>query len=203
MPAVNLDAAARHLGTCPQRIVVVGSTGSGKTTLARYLARRLDLHHVELDALHWDPHWTPAPTPIFRARTTAALGDAAWIVDGNYGKVRDIVWSGADTVIWLDYSLSIILWRLTLRTFRRVVTRVELWNGNRERFGEQFFSRDSIFLWALTTYRRRRREYPALFVQPAYAHLIVIHLRSPRSTRRLLAAVADHTRPAAPTSVST
>jgi adenylate kinase family enzyme len=187
MPIIGLDFADRHLASGKHRVAVVGSTGSGKTTLARFLARQFDVTHVELDALHWDPNWTPAPTPIFRERTAAALSGSTWIVDGNYSKVRDIVWTRADTLIWLDYSLPIILWRLARRTFLRLITRAELWNGNRERFREQFFSRDSIFLWALTHYRRRRQEYPLLFAQPEHAHLTVVHLRSPRSTRRLLA----------------
>jgi adenylate kinase family enzyme len=195
MPRVSLDTAARHVATCNQRIAVVGSTGSGKTTLARQLARLLDLTHVELDALHWDPNWTPAPTPVFRERTAAALGGPAWAVDGNYSKVRDIVWARADTVIWLDYPLALILWRLSRRTFWRLINRVELWNGNRERFREQFFSRDSIFLWALTTYRRRRQEFPALLTRPEHAHLTVVRLRSPQSTRRLLAALAREQQP--------
>jgi adenylate kinase family enzyme len=189
MPLVSLDAAVRQVAAGNKRIVVVGSTGSGKTTLARRLARQLDLTHVELDALHWDPNWTPTSASVFRERTAAALGGASWVADGNYSKVRDIVWARADTVIWLDYSLPIILWRLARRTCWRVITRVELWNGNRERFREQFFSRESIFLWALTTYRRRRREYPALFERPEHAHLTIVHLRSPRSACRLLEAV--------------
>ena len=190
MPIISLETAARHVATGDHRIVVVGTTGSGKTTLARHLARRLKVTHVELDALHWDPNWTSTPTPIFRDRTAAALGGAAWTVDGNYSKVRDIIWARADTVIWLDYSLPLILWRLSRRTLWRLITRVELWNGNRERFREQFFSRDSLFLWVLSTYRRRRQEYPPLFARPEYAHLMVVHLRSPRSSRRLLVAVA-------------
>jgi adenylate kinase family enzyme len=195
MPAVGLDTAAQHLATAAHRIAVVGSTGSGKTTLARHLACRLNLRHIELDSLHWDPNWTPAPTPVFRERVTAALTCPAWAVDGNYSKVRDLVWARADTVIWLDYPLPLIFWRLSRRTARRLITREELWNGNRERFGEQFFSRDSIFLWALTTYRRRRREYPVLIAQPEHSHLTVVHLRSPRSARRLEAAVARRVGP--------
>src|SRR5579871_6058918 len=105
MPSIGLEAAALHLATAAHRIVVVGSTGSGKTTLARHLACRLHLAHVELDALHWDANWVPAPTPIFRERVDAALSGPAWAVDGNYSKVRDIVWPRADTVIWLDYPL--------------------------------------------------------------------------------------------------
>jgi hypothetical protein len=72
----------------------------------------------------------------------------------------------------------------------RIFTREELWSGNRERLWEQFFSDDSIFLWALRTYRRRRREYPGLLEQPEYVHLAVVHLRSPRDTRNWLASLS-------------
>jgi adenylate kinase family enzyme len=175
-----------------RRIGVVGTTGSGKTTLARQLAARLGYPHVELDALHWESNWIEAPLEVFRERTARALGGETWVVDGNYSKVRDIVWSRADTIVWLDYLLPVIMWRLVWRTARRVITQEELWNENRERLSTQLFSRDSIFWWALTTYRRRRREYPVLFKQPEYAHLKVVHLRSPRAAEEWLSNVAMH-----------
>jgi adenylate kinase family enzyme len=178
-----------------RRIVVVGSTGSGKTTMARALAERLQLPHVELDALHWDSNWTPAPGEVFRERVANALAGEAWVVDGNYSVARDLVWSRAQMLVWLDFSLPLIMGRLTRRTFRRVLTGVELWNGNRERLREQL-SRDSIFLWALQTHRRRRREYPRLLASPEYAHLRVVHLSSPGAARRWLARVEN--RPAQP-----
>lgn len=82
-----------------------------------------------------------------------------------------------------------ILSRLTRRTFWRLATRVELWNGNRERLRATLLTRDSILVWALTTYRRRRRDYPRLLAQPDYAHLTVVHLCSPRATQKWLAEV--------------
>jgi len=173
-----------------QRIAVVGTSGSGKTTLARQLSGRLGLAHVELDALHWDPGWAPTPTEVFRQRAEAALCGDAWVVDGNHPEVRDLIWQRADTLVWLDYRLALIMWRLTLRTFRRVSTREVLWNGNRERdLSAHFFSRDSIFLWALRTYGLRRREYPVLLASPAYAHLRTVRLRSPRATNAWLASL--------------
>jgi hypothetical protein len=165
------------------RIAIVGTSGSGKTTLARQLSGRLGLAHVELDALHWDPGWVSTPAEIFRQRADAALCGDAWVVDGNYPEVRDLIWRRADTIVWLDYGLALIMWRLTLRTFRRVATREVLWNGNRERdLGAHFFTRDSIFLCALRTYGLRRQEYPALLASPAYAHLRAVRLPSPRAT---------------------
>jgi adenylate kinase family enzyme len=171
----------------PRRIAVVGTSGSGKTTLAHQLAQRLGIPHVELDALHWGPNWTPAPRQVFRECTAQALTRDAWTTDGNYSAVRDIVWSRADTVVWLDYALPVILWRVARRTIRRFVMREELWNKNHERFRDAFLSYDSIILWAVRTYRRRRREYPVLFSEPEYAHLSIVQLRSPRAARLWLA----------------
>ncbi len=174
---------------CRKRIVVVGSTGSGKTTAARQLAERLAVPHIELDALNWGANWTPCPEDLFRRRVRKALMADEWIVDGNYHVVRDIVWKRADTLVWLDYSLLVIMRQLLLRTLRRTVRQEELWNGNRERFRDQFLSRDSLFLWALRSYRRRRREYPSLVLQPQYSHISLVRLRSPRETRELLATI--------------
>jgi adenylate kinase family enzyme len=166
----------------PRRIVVIGTSGSGKTTLADLLAGRFGLPHIELDGLHWEPNWTEAATPIFRQRVAAAVAGDAWIVDGNYSKARDLIWPRADTIVWLDYPLWLILWRLLRRTSRRVLWREPLWNGNRERLLAQIASRDSIFLWVLQTYGRRRREFPALLSSPEHAHLRVVRHRSPRDT---------------------
>ena len=179
----------------PRRIAVVGVTGSGKTTLARQLARRLGLPHVELDALYWEPNWRAAPPEVFRARVAEALRGDAWIADGNYGVARDLIWSRAERLVWLDYALPVILWRLTQRAVRRVFVREELWNGNRERLRDHFFSRNSLYLWALKTYRRRRREYPLQLRQPEFAHLTVVRLRSPRATEAWLSRLADGATP--------
>jgi adenylate kinase family enzyme len=76
---------------CGQRISIVGTTGSGKTTLARSIAQSLQFPHVELDSLHWEPNWTTALLPVFRSRVSEALQGDRWVVDGNYSIVRDIV----------------------------------------------------------------------------------------------------------------
>lgn len=169
-----------------ERVVVIGTSCSGKTTLARALANRWNVPHIELDALHWQPYWTPRPLAEFRALTEAAITAERWVLDGNYGKVRDIVWGRATTVIWLNYPFHVVFGRALSRTVKRVLFREELYSGNRETFRLAFLSRESILWWVITTYHRRRREYPALFKQPNYAHLKVIELHAPAEVRRLI-----------------
>src|SRR5690348_4236079 len=102
-----------------QRILILGRTGSGKTTLARELAAAVGVPHVELDSLYFGPQFTTVPLPVLRERTTAAIAGARWVTDGNKSAVRDLVWPRADTVIWLDYPLVVSLWRLGKRALWR------------------------------------------------------------------------------------
>jgi len=168
------------------RIAVVGATGSGKTTLAKMLSERLGIPHVETDAIYWGKNWTPISIEIFRQRMDAATQGDRWVIDGNYSKVRDLVWGRADTLVWLDYPFWLVLWRLLGRTVPRVFSGEELWNGNRETLGAAFFSRDSLFAWLLQSYPRQKRTYPLIVQQLEYAHLEFIRLKSPAQANRWL-----------------
>lgn len=160
------------------RIVVVGSSGSGKTTTAEIIAQTLGIPHVELDALHWLPNWSETELSTFRGKVSRALTGPAWVVDGNYSKVRDITWTRADTLVWLDLPLPLVIKRLFSRTYHRWISQEELWGGNRENLKTAIFSKDSLFLWMLKSRRKHRRDYPRLVKEPAYTHLKVIHLTS-------------------------
>jgi adenylate kinase family enzyme len=167
------------------RIAVVGVTGSGKTTLSQTLSQALALAHVELDALFWGPGWQAAEQDLFRSRVAEAVSGDRWVADGNYSQVRDLVWRRAQTVVWLDYPLPITLWRLTARTVWRIYTREELWNGNRESLRAFLFSPDSLYVWALRSYRRHRAAYPIVVTD--YPHLQLVRLRSPDAAGRWMA----------------
>lgn len=170
-----------------QRVVVVGTSCSGKTTLAAAIARIRGCAHVELDALHWLPDWQERPTDEFRELTARAIATDSWAVDGNYSRVRDLVWARATHVVFLDYSFPLVLWRAIRRTLRRVVTREELFSGNRESFRLSFFDRESILLWVIRTHRRRRRGYRELCRRENFPNIDFVVLRHPRESDALLA----------------
>jgi adenylate kinase family enzyme len=173
-----------------KRVVVVGTTGAGKTTVAKALAGRLGVPHVEMDALHWGPDWTPVPQDVFRERVGRTVARDAWVLDGNYSAVRQLVWDRADTVIWLDYRLVTIFRQLLGRTFGRVFRHEVLWSGNQESFWRTLLSWDSILLWALRTYHRRRRTYSVLMGDPRFSHIRFVRLRSPHEMEAWLANLA-------------
>ena len=176
-----------------KRVSVVGDSCSGKTTFSRSLAQLLGVPFVELDALNWRANWTMTDVASFQESTRDATSGDGWVVDGNYGGrgARDIVWPRADTVVWLDLPLLLTLRRMWARTNDRIRRGERLWGGNQETIRNTFFSRDSLFVWAVTTHRRRRRGYEALMRRPENAHLTFHRLRSPQQVDAFLAAQRD------------
>lgn len=170
-------------------VSVVGGSATGKTTFSLDLARRLGVPHVELDALHHDADWQEAPADVLQERVEAALAAApeGWVVDGNYhGKLGTMVLERADTVVFLDLPFRTALRRVSWRTFRRILSGEELWNGNRESL-RTAFSRESIVWWVVTQHRSHRTKWPARFAE--LPHLRVVRLRSAREVRDWLQSI--------------
>ena len=128
--------------------------------------------------MHWEADWREAPDDVMRERVERATGGETWVVDGNYSVVREIVWSRAEAVIWLDLPLRTVLWRYAARTQRRISSGQEIWpgTGNRERLSMHLLQRDGLFWWILSTYHRRRRELPNLLAANPQLH--AVRLRS-------------------------
>ena len=152
-----------------QRISVVGTTGSGKTTVAREISSRLKLPFIELDALYWDENWTGVSEPVFQERVISVTKAEHWVIDGNYSRIRSLVWERADTVVCLDYSFWRMFWQLFRRTIKRSIQQQEL--------------------WMLKSYIRRRKQYAMLMQQPEYVHLCFVQLKTPRMTREWLSSL--------------
>jgi len=174
-----------------KRVVVIGTSCSGKTTFAIQLADQLAFPHTELDVLHWLPDWQMRPLNEFRSLVNDVVEQDRWVIDGNYSKVRDITWPRATHLVWLNYPFWTIFSRALSRTTRRVATREELFAGNREDLRLVLFDSESIVWWVLRTYRRRRREYPQLFQRPQNKHLEIIELTDQHAADRFIAGLQD------------
>jgi adenylate kinase family enzyme len=179
-----MSALTKKVG---RRISVVGISGAGKTTVARALAAGLGVPYLELDGLFHQPGWTEVDTATFRERVAETTRSEGWVIDGNYSsRVQDLVWGAADTVVWLDLPRSVVMPRLLLRTMRRMATREELWNGNRERWSNLFSLNPerNILVWSWTHHGPARARNAAAL--SAKAERQVVRLCSAREVRLFL-----------------
>lgn len=177
-------------GPVSARLCVVGNSGSGKTHLARRLAARLAVPHIELDAINHRAGWVEAPPDEFRAEVGRLLDQhaAGWVVDGNYrNRVGDLL--DPDTYVWLDYPRGVVLSRVLRRTLGRLLLRRELWNGNRESWSSLLKSdpRENIVLWSWTQHHQYRRMFEEQSAARGSARWV--RLRTPRDTERWLSTI--------------
>ena len=167
----------------PRRVVVVGSYGAGKTTLARRLGALLGLEVFHLDALRWLPGWRLRPQPEWDALLARIVAGEAWIVDGNFERTLEPRLRRADTVVVLDFPPLLALARVLRRRLSRAA-RVDLAEGCRERLNLQPFAQ------ALGYRRRERRRIEEAVARFAPGARVVV-LRRPRDVEALLARLED------------
>ncbi|WP_345654342.1 AAA family ATPase [Streptomyces siamensis] len=167
------------------RILVVGVTGAGKSTLARALSGQLGVPYHEMDALYFNgPDWTVNDKLVEDVSRIAA--DSCWIIDSlGYPEVRDLLWGKADTVIWLDYPRHVVMPRVLRRSLRRTATREVLFGGNRETWTD-WLSREHPVRWAWSQHKPRHREIERRVRDPRFAPLDTLRFGRPRHTRAWL-----------------
>lgn len=168
------------------RINVVGTSGSGKSTFARRIAEELKVPYIEMDALFWKPNWTESTDEEFFPRLEKALSSDEWVLDGNYSRTQPIVWERVQTVVYLDLPFHIVIFRIIYRSLIHGLHRTELWAGNRATIRKNFLSRDSIILYAISSFHRFRKRYEGLFSKPEHSHIRFVRLRSNKEVEHFI-----------------
>ncbi|MCS2160458.1 AAA family ATPase [Scandinavium sp. H11S7] len=172
------------------RINVVGTSGVGKSTLARRLATQLNVPYIEMDTLYWRPDWQGTPDDELFARLEEVLAvSEGWVLDGNYNRTRPVKWRNVEMIVWVDYGFWRTLRQAVGRAVSRAWTKQELWpgTGNHESFQLSFLSRDSIILWTLKTWHKNRQRYLADLHDPQFSGLTFVRLRNQADTDALIA----------------
>jgi adenylate kinase family enzyme len=167
----------------PRRILVAGTSGSGKTTVARALSARLGLRHVDIDGLYHGHGWVPRPE--FAADVAAFVTADEWVTEWQYSAVRPLLLARADLLVWLDLTRMQVLAQLVPRTLRRRLRRVELWNGNVEPpLWTILTERDHILRWAWRTHPKTAARVRTVLASPDPP--VVVRLRNRREVNAWL-----------------
>lgn len=101
-----------------RKVLVIGSCGAGKSTLAAKLAARLGLELIHLDALYWQPGWVETPKAEWTRIIDSLLVRDGWVMDGNYGGTLERRLKACDTVVFLDLPRRVCLMRVLMRRLR-------------------------------------------------------------------------------------
>jgi hypothetical protein len=139
-----------------KRVLVIGCSGAGKSTLAAQIAERTGLPFIPTDPFYWEANWQHASRETIDQRVHETISNPTWVLDGNFVAYRNVVWRRADTIIWLDFPLWLVLFRLVKRNVGWWLTRKPVWSGNRMTVRQAW----SGICHALRSHGEKRRTYP-------------------------------------------
>lgn len=168
-------------GAGMRRILVIGSAGAGKSTLALRLGARLGLEVIHLDAEHWRSGWVEPPREEWAARVEELLRRDAWVMDGNYSGTLARRLEACDAVVFLDLPRTLCVWRVLKRVVTyRAQTRPDMAPGCDERLDLKFLA----WIWNYPT--RSRPKVLALLAEHRHDKQI-FHLRTRAEVEKFLA----------------
>ncbi|TKJ18226.1 adenylate kinase [Blastococcus sp. CCUG 61487] len=168
-----------------QRVLVAGSTGAGKTTMAAALAERLGLPHTEMDALWHGPGWVPRPD--FEPDVDAMLAEGRWVTEYQYRQVKARLLEQAQAVVWLDHPFPLVAARLLRRSVVRGVLRTPLFNGNVEQLSTWRRPSHPVRIVLSREFWAKRRRTETELAGVEGRGVVVVRLRGARQARRWLA----------------
>lgn len=166
-----------------KKIIVIGTSASGKTTLATRLAGQFKLKLIDLDEYFWLENWTTKSKEDFHQSIRDAIASKYWVVSGNYNSTFHLTWPEADTIIWLNYPDWLIYWRFIKRTFDRVILGQRCCNGNKESLSRSF-GPHSLIWWIFKTKDRNRLRYGEIF-ESGIEGKNLVEIKSPQEVEKL------------------
>ncbi|MFE0104621.1 adenylate kinase [Streptomyces sp. NPDC059009] len=182
---VHVLNPAAALARRPDRVLVAGGSGAGKTTVAGKLGTLLGLPRIELDALYYRPGWEVSPE--FAADVARATERRRWITEWHYPEVNSLLARRADLLLWLDYPARITLTSLALRTLLRSMHREVLWSGNQEPpLRSVFTDPDHILRHGWTARHTTRTELRRLTAEDPEERLHLLRFTRPADLSRWL-----------------
>ena len=154
--------------TDAKRIIIIGSSGGGKSTLARQLGDITGLPVIHLDKVFWNPGWVETPKDIWQEKVKELLKGEQWIIDGNYGGTMELRAEAADTIIYLDFNRFICLYRVLKRRIQNQgKTRPDMCEGCKEKI-------DLEFIWWVWTYPKKKPKVEKLLASLEGKNIIVL-----------------------------
>lgn len=163
-----------------KRIVIIGSGGAGKSTLAKKLGEILQIEVLHLDKLYWQPNWEKPPKEEWQKIVAEILKKDSWIMDGNFGGTMEMRLEACDTAIFLDFPRSVCLYRILKRWVKyRNTNRPDMTEGCNEKIDLEFLG----WIWSFQKTTKPKVEER---LQRFENEKTIIRLKSPRETEDFL-----------------